>query len=373
MQGPIGVFLAFLALLYGPVSVTATEAAEPRAPAPHIALLLPVSSPSLARHADSVRKGIFAAAKLQGKGALPVTVYAMTDEEKDAVANYEYAVEQGARVVIGPLTRPGINAIVARDAVSVPTLSLNAPDASLQMPPRLYVLSLQAEPEARQVASFARGEGRRAALVVTADTPLARRTQQAFAEEFERAGGRVVGVFTLSADSKTLGKLQGTYASSGADMVFLACDGKRARFVRAFADKNAPFYATSQLFVIRGDPMVNSDLEGVRFLDMPWLLEPDHPAVMSYPRLDSAGGNNDYERLYALGIDAYRVSQTLLDAPPPSVASIDGVTGRIDLSAGPLLERTLTAAEFGEDPPRLLGSLPPLSVPPPEPARPQRR
>ena len=370
MPSPIGFFLIVLALLYGPVSVTATEAAEPRAPAPHIAVLLPVSSPTLARHADSVRKGILAAAKFQGKGALPVTVYAMTDEEKDAVANYEYAVGQGARVVIGPLTRPGINAIVARDAVSVPTLSLNSPDASLQMPARLFVLSLQAEPEAQQVASFARSEGRAAALVIATDTPLAKRTQQAFAEEFERAGGRIVGVFTLPADSKALGKLRGTYASSGADMVFLACDGQRARIVRPFADKTVPFYGTSQLYAIRGDPMLNSDLEGVRFLDMPWLVQPDHPAVMIYPRLGSGAQSNDHERLYALGIDAYRVSQTLLDAPPPSVASVDGVTGRIDLSAGPVLERTLTAAELGTDPPKLLQPMP-ESISPLAPVRPR--
>jgi outer membrane PBP1 activator LpoA protein len=369
MQGPNRFLLIVLALLYGPASVTATQPSEPRAPAPHIAVLLPLSSPNLARHADSVRKGILAAAKLQPKGALPVTVYAIADEERDVVANYEYAVGQGARVVIGPLTRPGINAIVARDAVSVPTLALNAPDASLQIPARLYVLSLQAEPEARQVAAFARSEGRGAALVITADTPLAKRTQQAFTEEFERTGGRVVGVFTLPADGKALGKLRGTYASSGADMVFLACDGPRARFVRAFADKNAPFYGTSQLFTTRGDPMVNSDLEGVRFLDMPWLVQSDHPAVMIYPRPDSGGGSHDHERLYALGIDAYRVGQTLLNAPPPSVTSLDGVTGRIDLSAGPILERTLTAAELGTDPPRLLYSPPAASLAPFEPDR----
>ena len=371
MQGSITFLLIVLALLYGPVSVTATEAAEPRSPVPHIAVLLPTSSPSLARHADSVRKGILAAAKVQGKGALPVTVYAITDEEQDAVANYEYAVTQGARVVIGPLTRPGINAIVARGAVTVPTLALNSPDPSLPIPARLYVLSLQAEPEARQVASFARSEGRGAALVITADTTLARRTQQAFAEEFERDGGRVVGVFTLPADSKALGKLRGTYASSSADMIFLACDGQRARFVRAFADKDAPFYGTSQLYAVRGDPMMNSDLEGVRFLDMPWLVQPDHPAAMSYPRADSPGGSNDYERFYALGIDAYRVSQTLLDAPPPSVASLDGVTGHINLSAGPLLERTLTPAELGADPPKLLYPSTSTSPAPPATARPR--
>jgi uncharacterized protein len=352
-------FWVLVTLLYGPHLSAATEPPHPRVPAPHIALLLPTTSATLARPADSVRQGILAAARVQGKGALPIVVYAIADEEKDVVANYEFAVAQGAKVVIGPLTRPGVNAMVARDAVSVPTLSLNAPDANLPMPAHLYVLSLQAEPEARQVASFARNEGRSAALVVTADAPLAKRTQQAFTEEFERDGGRIASVMKLPADTKALGKLRSTYAASHADMIFFACDGQRARFLRAFADKDTPFYGTSQLFAARGDPMTNSDLEGVRFLDMPWLLQPDHPAVMIYPRPNPPPASNDYERLYALGIDAYRVSQALLSAPPPSVESIDGVTGRINLSDGQIFERTLTPAELGQDPPKLINALHP--------------
>ena len=50
------------------------------------------------------------------------------------------------------------------------------------------------------------------------------------------------------------------------------------------------------------------DLADVRFVDMPWLLQPDHPAVMVYPRPDCARAD-DLERFYALGIDAFRVAQ----------------------------------------------------------------
>lgn len=350
MQGWFTFFAVIVATLYGPHLTAATESL---AAAPHIALLLPTQSPGFGRYADSVRQGVAAAAKVQGKDALPVRVYGMTDEAKDAVANYEFAVAQGARVVIGPMTRPGVNAIVAHGAVTIPTLALNPPDASLPMPPSLYVLGLQAEPEARQVAAFALDEGRRAALVVTADSPLAKRIQGAFTEAFTAQGGRIAAVVKLPADAKALGKLRSTYASSGADMIFLACDAQRARFLRAFAERSTPFYGTSQLNATRGDAMANSDLEGVRFLDMPWMVQPDHPAVMIYPR-PAASASNEQERFYALGIDAYRVSQTLLDTAPPSARSLDGVTGRLDLSAGQTFERSLTPAEFGPDQPKVL-------------------
>jgi len=355
MRGSLGFLLAILAILYGPGASAAAGAAAPtRGPVPHVALLLPTQSTGFGRYADSIRQGVLAAAKVQGKGALPVTVYGMVDEAKDAVANYDFAVSQGARVVIGPLTRVGVNALVAHNSVTVPTLALNPPDPSLPMPPLLFVLGLQAEPEARQVAAFARSEGRRAAFILTEDKPLAKRIQDAFGEAFERESGRIAGQLTLPAESKVLGKLQSTYSASGADMIFIACDAQRARFVRAFLDPNAPIYATSQVFAARGDAMTNAELRGARFLDMPWMVQPDHPAVMVYPRPVSAPGSNEYERFYALGIDAYRVSQTLLQAPPPSAATLDGVTGRIDLSAGQVLERALTPAEFGEDQPKAL-------------------
>lgn len=358
MQGWFTCFLVLLASLYGPASGAASGAETARGPAPHIALLLPTQSPGFGRYADSVRQGVLAAAKVDGKSALPVRVYGMVDEAKDAVANYDLAVADGARVVIGPMTRPGVNAIVAHGSIVIPTLALNPPDASLPMPPSLYVFGLQAEPEARQVAEFALSDGRRAALVVTADGPLAKRIQDAFSEAFTAEGGRVVGVLKLPADAKALGKLRSTYESAGADMIFVASDAQRARFVRAFADRNTPFYGTSQLYAARGDSMTNADLEGVRFLDMPWLVQADHPAVMIYPRPVAAANSNEQERFYALGIDAYRVSQTLLDAPPPSATSIDGVTGRIDLSTGQTLGRSLTPAEFGPEQPRALLSRP---------------
>jgi uncharacterized protein len=357
MQGWVTFLLVIVASLYGPASAAATEAARPmppRGPRPHVALLLPTQSPGFAPYADSVRQGVLAAAKVQGKGALPVIVYGIVDEGTDAVAHYELALAQGARVVIGPLTRPGVNAIVAHGSITVPTLALNPPDASLPMPPLLYVLGLQAEPEARQVASFALSEGRSAALIVTADSPLAKRIQDAFTETFEAQGGRIAAVMTLPSDSKALGKLRKSYSASGADMIFVACDAQHARFLRPFAEPGTPFYGTSQLYATRGDAMTNSDLEGARFLDMPWMVQPDHPAVMIYPRPANASASNEQERFYALGIDAYRVSQTLLDAPPPAASSLDGVTGRIDLSAGQTLERSLTPAEFGPDQPNVL-------------------
>ena len=49
-----------------------------------------------------------------------------------------------------------------------------------------------------------------------------------------------------------------------------------------------------------------ADLEGVRFIDVPWLVTPDLPTLAKLPRRDT--GNVLLDRLYALGLDACRVA-----------------------------------------------------------------
>ena len=44
-----------------------------------------------------------------------------------------------------------------------------------------------------------------------------------------------------------------------------------------------PVYATSMSVNPRAEAIVNVDLQGVRYVEMPWFIQPDHPAVMIYP------------------------------------------------------------------------------------------
>jgi len=76
----------------------------------HIALLLPLESPSFARHAEAVRNGFLAAAKVQRSAPLPLRIYAVGDDDGSVVENYRRALENGARLVVGPLTRNGVSA-----------------------------------------------------------------------------------------------------------------------------------------------------------------------------------------------------------------------------------------------------------------------
>jgi hypothetical protein len=93
-----------------------------------------------------------------------------------------------------------------------------------------------------------------------------------------------------------------------------------------------PVYGTSALNPGATMAFAGPELDGVRLLDLPWQVQRDHPAVMVYPHPVQAG-TADMERLYALGIDAYRVAREI-SRHPVGRFHIDGVTGRLTVDFG---------------------------------------
>jgi outer membrane PBP1 activator LpoA protein len=320
---------------------------------PHIAVILPLQSASFGRLADSVRLGVLNAAGNAQPGSLKVRIYGTDEDPQRILAAYQQARSMGARAVIGPLTRNGVTVLAQSGLVSIPTLALNIPDGETQLPRDLYVYGLQIESEARQVAQFAFRSGGSKAFVIAGDSPLGGRIAQAFTEEWKNLKVALSGRFEYTTDSATLARLREQVAASGADIVFMSLDASRARFIRPYLGISVPVYATSMIFTSSADVLANHDLEGVRFLDMPWLLQPDHPAVISYSQPDAPRTGLDQERFYALGIDAYRLAQELL-RPYETMEPLDGVTGTITLNNAHQFIRTLVPAQFSQGVAKLL-------------------
>lgn len=324
---------------------------------PHVAVILPLQSPSFGKHADSVRLGVLNAAANEPADSLKVRIYATGEDPQQILSTYRQATSLGARAVIGPLTRNGVTALAQSGFISVPTVALNIPEGDVSLPRDLFVYGLQIEAEARQTAQLAWSLGSRKAFVIDGDTALASRIAQAFSEEWQTLGGELTGQASYTADSTALVGLNERIASSKADSVFISLDATRARLVRPYLGGSIPIYATSLVFTSNANALANHDLEGVRFLDMPWLLQPDHPAVISYARPTAQTTALDRERFYALGIDAYRLVKELLN-PFDAMQPLDGVTGTITLNNLHQFVRTLVPAQFAQGSARILDTPP---------------
>ncbi len=307
-------------------------------PVPHIALLLPLKSAAFGRAADAVRQGFLAAASSRLQ-SLPIRVYEYADESAEVTSIYQQAIAGGARAAAGPLTRSGVADLAGYPNITVPTLALNIVDATGSE--KLYFFGLTAEMEARQIALLAASAGLRRATIVSNDTALSKRLSHAFAEEWKIRGGSIAGEILYHDNPAILADLP---VAEG-NMVFLVADAETAHLIRPYLNTSLPVYATSQLFNGNTDTLTNFDLNDVHFIDMPWLLQPDHPAVMIYPRANPPL-EADMERLYALGIDAFRLLQIMLDNSFRTSLPLDGVTGRIRLNDRRQFQREAIPAQF---------------------------
>lgn len=299
--------------------------ATPAAARAGLALLLPLASPDFARPAEAVKLGFLAAHKHSGE-KLGVGIFATDASNASIIAGYEKAAIWGASLIVGPMTRSGVYTLAASTLVSVPTIGLNQPESSTDLPQLFYTFGLALEAEAQLVARAASAESFKSAILVSAQGPLAQRSRDAFAEAWRRLGGTIKAAYEFGPQTD-LSALKEKLSTAAVDMIFLAGDAEQARAVRPFLNNGIAVFATSQVNSARNEPLANVDLNGIRFVEMPWLVQPDHPAVMVYPRPEGITG--ELERFYALGIDAFRVAAALLESPHS--LGLDGVTGRLTL------------------------------------------
>ena len=287
---------------------------------------------------------------------LPIRMYESEDESKEITTLYPQTIANGAVAVAGPLTRDGVAALAADPEITVPTLALNIGDA--KSAGKLYFFGLSAEAEARQIARLAAAANLRKATIVSNGAPLSRRLSQAFSGEWRILGGSIAAEILYNDDPAVLDDLP----EEPGNMVFLAADAKTARLIHPYLNKALPVYATSQLFNGNADTLTNYDLNNTHFVDMPWLLQPDHPAVMIYPRTDPPL-EADMERLYALGIDAFRLLQIMLDNSYRTALPLDGVTGIIHLNGKHQFQHEAIPAQLKQGRSQLLEAPPPNAAP----------
>ncbi|MYM80614.1 ABC transporter substrate-binding protein [Duganella sp. FT50W] len=366
---------------------TDNDAGQPSTAPIRIGLLLPLQSETLGAAADSVRAG-FMAAWERDRGNITVTVLETGDVPQDILSVYARAL-QSEDLVVGPLSRSAVATIATSALVSKPTIALNYPEGYGQagatpLPPHMLAIGLSIEEEARQAAQWAaREQADGAAVVLTTSSPWQRRVANAFAAEWQRLG-RPVRVMELNAPDSYLSdpdlvQLRASLRQSPPALLFSAMGADQTRQLRialggnvspeatnptfstadalpppppatpAESFRGLPIYGTSALNPGREAGFPTQDLEGVRLLDLPWQVQRDHPAVMVYPRPLQAGvGGADMARLYALGIDAFRVAREI-GRHPVGHFRLDGVTGRlsIDFGRGPAsFERIEPAAVY---------------------------
>lgn len=374
-----------------PASTSLLDAVTSAAPAlvgriERIALLLPLTS-NYSVAAQAVRDGFMGMHAASTDPEKPrVTVYDIGADPAQASALYQRAVQDGAQIVVGPLGREAAEAIVRTDRLAVPTLLLSHTDERPNGAARLFQFGLPPEQEARQAAERAFLDGCRQAAVLHPQNPWGERMAAAFSIHWQRLGGGVLATQAYREDltdysdpikqmlnvtqsearkallEKRVGqRLQfAPRARQDLDCIFMAADARRGRLIKPQLNyhhaKQVPVYATSHIYTGKPDPVQDTDLDGVLFGDMPWMLvasgrigELRRTVQGEWPHVKT-----DLDRLYALGVDSYAVLSHLNRLGTENAERYPGVTSALSLDPEGRLHRSLAWARFRNGVPRLL-------------------
>lgn len=344
-------------------------------PLTKIALLLPQDGP-LASVARALRDGFMAAHyQAQQAGQKPPAIEVFDSSRVTSMdAFYAQAKAAGIQMVVGPLEKPLVKQLSAHPQLPITTLALNYSDSSAQGPAELFQFGLAAEDEAREVARRAWADGKRSAVAMVPKGEWGDRVLDAFRQSWQAKGGTLLGVeridqpvqlaqqvadlFQLRNSEGRAQRLQSTTGAQAAaqptrrqdvDFMFLAATPQQAQQIKPtmvfqYAG-DVPVYATSHLFTNSGDQAMYNDLAGVRFCETPWLLNATDPlrqqVTTQWPQAAGSLG-----RLYAMGIDAYRLAPRLTQLKTLPESRIDGLSGSLAIGQGQRIERQLPWAQF---------------------------
>lgn len=344
-------------------------------PLTKIALLLPQEG-SLASVAKALRDG-FMAAHFQAEqaGQKPPSIQVFDSSRINNVDEfYRQAKAAGVQLVVGPLEKPLVKQLASRPSLPITTLALNYSDSNTDGPPQLFQFGLAAEDEAREVARRAWADGKRSAVAMVPKGEWGDRVLDAFRQSWQAKGGKLIAaehvdqpvalaqqiaeLFQLRNSEGRAQRLQSTTGAAVAaqpsrrqdiDFMFLAATPQQAQQIKPtmvfqYAG-DVPVYATSHLFTNSNDQAQYADLNGVMFCETPWLLNAEDPlraqVISQWPQAAGPLG-----RLYAMGVDAWRLAPRLDQLKALSDSRIEGLSGSLSLNPSRRVERQLPWAKF---------------------------
>lgn len=346
---------------------------------PQIALLLPLTG-QYAVAASAIREGFIGSYYIDSGYRIgmhaQVEVYD-TNADKDVVKAYRNAIDDGANIIVGPLTKPGQEALLDAKVVDNNTvvITLNTLEGRTHLPRHLYPFALSPEDEAYRLAEQAIHDGKRRVGALVEDNSFGRRAVYAFNKRFEQLGGVVMDVvyfdpqraledpvhFLLKVEeSKTAdGETVFNRRRHDLDFIFLVANPQQGRqippLMQFYYAQEIPIYAMASVYSGTPNPSLDNDLNGIIFCDSPWIINPaGRNSQLNAVATQLLTHKAAQERLFAFGADAYTVAKNIHQFSASPQFSIRGVTGELSMDNSGFMVRNPSCARFSLGAPRAL-------------------
>ena len=354
-----------------------------------LAILLPADG-RYAAAAAALRDGFLAAYYQQSPELRPDLTFYDSSNPADIWPLYQEAIAAGADMMVGPLSKEGVTQLIRAGELDIPVLALNQVQPDVAPPADLYQFGLSPEDEARQVAERAWIDGHLGAVVLTPNDSWGQRIFTAFSDRWEQLGGilaehqtydpkefdfaePITKLLNIDESNARRTEIQGLLGKrlefeprrrQDADFILLVAKAHKARQIRPQLQfhhaADLPVYATSHVFSGRLSSREDLDLEGIKFPDIPWLIVTEEDAPLSRDKLAEMlpQSSERYQRLYAMGIDSFRLLPNLARLQSNPKEMLEGKTGHLYLDRINQVQRQLVWAEMRDGVPQVLGYSP---------------
>ncbi len=348
-----------------------------------IALMLPLQG-THAKSAQAIRDGFLSAFYAQPDSPNKPTIQVYDTSAQNIQLIYKQIVDKGADFIVGPLTKEEVDALASSTRATVPMLALNNSNRTSGQD-NILQFGLSPELEAQAVARKAWSDGHRTASVIIPKSTWGKRMLKAFEKTWLEQGGSIVSVAEIGSQAGLTNGVKRLLAIDASearaqkikhtvykvsfdprrrqdiDMIFIATNAALARQVKPLLNfyyaGNVPAYASSSIFTGKAQPALDQDLNGIQFCDMPWVLDHSIDTHGAHKQVKDLWQNDfdQYARLYALGLDAYKIAQQIEQLTMMPTLGISGMTGMLTLDKQQAVERKLMWASFKKGVPQVDG------------------
>jgi uncharacterized protein len=335
-----------------------------------VALLLPLSGSSRI-FGETIRQGYIDAIKFfPQEPQQNVIVVDTTSAPMDALI--QQAQEQHVELIVGPLLKNEVTKIKEL-APAIPVLALNKVDKTTTSANKMCFFALSPEDEAKDAADHIYSQNKIKPLVLVPQSDLGRRVAQSFAAQWAQLSANSSQAYVqYFGNAKTLSAnmnhnvgislagspisndevSSGEMISAGFDAIYIYASYDELTLIKPMLDMGANknignssavmLYSSSKSHVANASDDFYYDMNKTEYAEIPMIQKGNVNTKIP------SNVQKDYSlmRLYAMGIDAWRLTNRFNQLNSYQLNFLDGMTGKLSTSDQCEVTRSLSWQQY---------------------------
>ncbi|MFQ1018142.1 penicillin-binding protein activator [Gilliamella sp. BG7] len=337
-----------------------------------IALLLPLNGSSRI-FGETIRQGYMDGIKFfPQEPQQNVILLDTTSAPMDALI--QQAQEQNVELIVGPLLKDEVIKLKELDP-AIPVLTLNKVDNTSATTNKMCYFALSPENEAKDAADHIYSQHKIKPLLLVPQTDLGKRVAQSFAEQWSQLSAnssqayvqyfgntktlranmnRNVGI-SLAGDPILIDETSsGGIVSTEYDAIYVYSSYEELTLIKPMLDMGAnktignssavTLYSSSKSHVANASNDFNYDMNKTEYADIPMIINQTDKVNTKIP----SNIQKDYSlmRLYAMGIDAWRLTNRFNQLNFHQINFLDGMTGKLSTTDQCEVTRALSWQQY---------------------------